>query len=132
MSPENLKQYGLMPELVGRLPVIVGLEELTKTDLLRILSVPKNALCRQYRALFRQDGVDLRFTKGALEEIANRAIEQKCGARGLRAIMESFMTGIMYELPDMEQVNECLIDRDTVLTGQAHYFTEKEKTGIRN
>ena len=73
--PENLIHYGLVPELIGRLPVIVGLEELTKTDLMRILSVPKNALCRQYRALFRQDGVELRFTKSALEEIADRAIK---------------------------------------------------------
>ena len=127
--PENLIQYGLIPELIGRLPVIVGLEELTKTDLMRILSVPKNGLCRQYRTLLRQDGVELRFTKSALEEIADRAIKQKCGARGLRAIMESFMTKIMFELPDMDQVNECVIDRDTVLTGKAHYYSGKDKVG---
>ncbi len=127
--PENLIQYGMVPELIGRLPVIVGLEELTKTDLMRILAVPKNALCRQYKALFRQDGVELRFTKSAMEEIADRAINRKCGARGLRAIMEGFMTKIMYELPDMDQVNECVIDRDTVLTGKAHYYNGKDLIG---
>ena len=127
--PEDLIQYGLVPELIGRLPVIVGLEELTKTDLMRILAVPKNALCRQYKALFRQDGVELRFTKSALEEIADRAIKRKCGARGLRAIMEGFMTKIMYELPDMDQVKECVIDRDTVLTGKAHYYNGKDLMG---
>lgn len=127
--PEHFIQYGIMPELIGRLPVIVGLDELTKTDLMRILAVPKNALCRQYRALFRQDGVQLRFTKSALEEIADRAIKRKCGARGLRAIMEGFMIKIMFELPDMDQVNECVIDRDTVLTGQAHYYHGKDRIG---
>lgn len=127
--PEDLKKFGLLPELIGRLPAVVGLEELTKEDLARILIEPKNSLCRQYMMLFVQDGVELRFTKDALEEIANRAIERRCGARGLRAIMEEFMTDIMYSLPDLENVKICEIDRNTVLTGRAKYYSGREKLG---
>ncbi len=122
--PEDLIKYGLMPEFIGRLPVIVGLEELSESDLSRVLSEPKDSICRQYQELFRKDGVNLIFTHDALEEIAHRAIERKCGARGLKAIMEEFLMKIMYELPDREGVNKCVIDRQTVLTGEAKYYTK--------
>lgn len=119
--PEDLVKYGLIPEFIGRLPVIVGLEELSEPDLIRVLSEPKDSLCKQYQELFAKDGVKLSFTHDALEEIAHRAIERKCGARGLKAIMEEFLMKIMYELPDKNGVNECIIDRQTVLTGEAKY-----------
>ena len=119
--PEDLVKYGLISEFIGRLPVIVGLEELSEPDLIRVLSEPKDSLCKQYQELFAKDGVKLSFTHDALEEIAHRAIERKCGARGLKAIMEEFLMKIMYELPDKNGVNECIIDRQTVLTGEAKY-----------
>ena len=122
--PEDLVKYGLMPEFIGRLPVIVGLEELSESDLIRVLSKPKDSICRQYQELFRKDGVNLIFTHDALEEIAHRAIERKCGARGLKAIMEEFLMKIMYELPDRKGVNKCVIDRQTVLTGEAKYYSD--------
>lgn len=121
--PEDLRKYGLLPELIGRLPVIAGLDNLERDDLIRILTEPKNALCKQYETLILQDGVKLRFTKDALEEIADRAIERKCGARGLRAIMEEFMTDIMYNLPDRTDIVECVINKETVLSGKALLYS---------
>lgn len=127
--PEDLVKYGFLPEFIGRLPVIVGLEELSESDLIRVLSEPKDSICRQYQELFREDGVNLRFTRDALEEIAHRAIERKCGARGLKAIMEEFLMKIMYELPDRKGVNKCVIDRQTVLTGEAKYYSNGRTKG---
>ena len=127
--PEDLIKYGLMPEFIGRLPVIVGLEELSESDLIRVLSEPKDSICRQYQELLHKDGVDLRFTHDALEEIAHRAIERKCGARGLKAIMEEFLMKIMYELPDRKGVDKCVIDRQTVLTGEAKYYSDGRTKG---
>lgn len=127
--PEDLVKFGMLPEILGRLPVIVTLEELNEHDLVRVLFEPKNSLCGQYKELLRQDGVSLRFTKDALEEIAKQAAERKCGARGLRAIMEGFMRDIMYEIPDRTDVNKCIIDRDTVLTGKAQLLSKDEKLG---
>ena len=121
--PEDLRKYGLLPELIGRLPVIAGLDNLERDDLIRILTEPKNALCKQYETLLLQDGVKLRFTKDALEEIADRAIERKCGARGLRAIMEEFMTDIMYNLPDRADIVKCVINKETVLSGKALLYS---------
>ena len=129
--PEDLRRYGLLPELIGRLPVIVGLDNLEKDDLIRILTEPENALCKQYEKLLLQDGVKLRFTKDALEEIADRAIERKCGARGLRAIMEEFMTDIMYILPDRTDIRECVINRTTVLSGKALFRNSMQKENAR-
>ena len=105
------------------MPVIAGLDNLERDDLIRILTEPKNALCKQYETLLLQDGVKLRFTKDALEEIADRAIERKCGARGLRAIMEEFMTDIMYNLPDRADIVECVINKETVLSGKALLYS---------
>lgn len=113
--PDDLLKYGLIPELIGRLPITTTLEDLSEDALIQILTKPKNAICKQYKLLFEMDGVDLDFTPDALKEIANIAISRKTGARGLRSIMEKVMLEIMYDIPDMENVKECLISRDVIV-----------------
>ena len=115
VRPEDLIKFGLIPEFLGRLPVIATLDELNESALIRILKEPKNALIRQYKRLLEIEGVNLRLTDSALSAIANEAMKRKSGARGLRAIMESCMMDIMYEIPSMENVKECVIGEDTVL-----------------
>ena len=112
--PEDLLKFGLIPEFVGRVPIIVTLENLTEEALIQILTEPKNALARQYRRLFEMDGVDLIITEDALKEVAKKAIERKTGARGLRAIMEDVMLNIMYDIPSEEGVKTCEITADTI------------------
>jgi ATP-dependent Clp protease ATP-binding subunit ClpX len=114
VEPEDLIQYGLIPELVGRLPAVATLGELDKEALLKILTEPKNALVKQYHALLGYDHVDLSFTDDALDAIADKAIKRKTGARGLRAIMESVMLDVMYDIPTMGNVEKCVINRDVV------------------
>lgn len=111
---EDLVRFGLIPEFVGRLPVIVSLDELTESDLIEILWKPKNALVKQYQRLLELQGVKLRFENDALHAIVELAMERKSGARGLRAIVEGVMLDIMYELPSMEGVEECVITADSV------------------
>jgi len=113
--PDDLMKFGLIPELVGRLPVISTLEELTEEALVEILSKPKNALCKQYQKLFQIDGVELQFSPEALSEIAKQAVVQKTGARSLRSIMEKTMLDIMYDIPDYSNLKECLISKEVVL-----------------
>ena len=115
VQPQDLIKFGLIPEFLGRLPVIATLDELNESALIRILKEPKNALIRQYKRLMEIEGVNLRLTDSALSAIANEAMKRKSGARGLRAIMESCMMDIMYEIPSMENVKECVIGEDTVL-----------------
>ncbi len=115
VEPEDLIKYGLIPELVGRLPAVATLGQLDKDALFRILTEPKNALVKQYAALMEYDGVELSFTDDALIAIAEKAIERKTGARGLRAIMESVMLEVMYDIPTMDNVEKCVVDRDAVL-----------------
>ncbi|MES0446780.1 MAG: ATP-dependent Clp protease ATP-binding subunit ClpX [Desulfobacterales bacterium] len=115
VRPEDLIKFGLIPEFLGRLPVVATLDELNESALIRILQEPKNALIRQYKRLMEIEGVNLRLTDSALAAIANEAMKRKSGARGLRAIMESCMMDIMYEIPSMENVKECVIGEDTVL-----------------
>ena len=112
--PEDLLKFGLIPEFVGRVPVIVTLESLDETALIKILTEPKNALTRQYQRLFEMDGVDLIVTEDALREVAKKAIERKTGARGLRAIMEDVMLDIMYDIPSMTDVKSCEITGETI------------------
>ncbi len=114
VEPDDLIRYGLIPEFVGRLPVITTLDELTEEDLVRILTEPKNSLIKQYTKLFELDGVSLEFTEDAIEEIAREAIRRKTGARGLRAIMEEVMMDIMFEIPSMGRVKKVIVDIDTV------------------
>ena len=115
VEPDDLIKFGLIPEFIGRLPVIATLDELTEEDLVRILVEPKNALTKQYKKLFELDGVELEFTETALREIAKEAIRRKTGARGLRAIMEEVMTDIMFEIPSMGNVKKVIVDKETVL-----------------
>jgi len=115
VQPEDLVKYGMIPEFLGRLPVIATLHELNEESLIRILKEPKNALVKQYQKLFEMEGANLRFTDSALSAISREAIKRKSGARGLRAILESCMLDIMYELPSLENVKECVISEDVVL-----------------
>lgn len=114
IRPEDLLKFGLIPEFVGRMPVVVTLHQLDEDALYSILTQPKNALSRQYRQLFKIDGVDLTFEEDALRAVARLAIERKTGARGLRSILEEIMLGIMYELPSRDDVSECIITRDVI------------------
>jgi ATP-dependent Clp protease ATP-binding subunit ClpX len=118
-QPQDLIKYGLIPELVGRIPVTTALDELTEDDLVTILTEPRNALIKQFQKLFAMDGIDLHFTDGAIRAIAHEAIERKTGARGLRAILEHAMLDIMYELPSREGVKECVVSEE-VITAGAH------------
>jgi len=117
VQPEDLLKYGLIPEFVGRLPVISTLRSLGEEDLIRILTEPKNALVRQYRQFFRYDKVDLTFTDEALKSVAEQALERGTGARGLRSILETALLPTMYELPSRSDVAKCVVDADTVREG---------------
>jgi ATP-dependent Clp protease ATP-binding subunit ClpX len=115
VQPEDLIKFGLIPEFLGRLPVIATLDELNEDALIRILKEPKNALLKQFQKLFEMEGVNLRLTDSALSAIAKEATKRKSGARGLRAILEGCMLDIMYDLPSVENVKECVIGEDVVL-----------------
>lgn len=117
VEPEDLLRFGLIPELIGRLPMIVSLRELTEEALVRIMREPKNSLIRQYQELFRMDGVELEIEDDAVNAIANKAIELHTGARGLRGIFEKMMTDIMFELPSRDDVIKCIITKETVENG---------------
>lgn len=113
-QPQDLIKYGIIPEFVGRVPVIGVLEELDREALIRILTEPRNAIVRQYIKMFEYEGVTLDFSKDALEVVADMAIERKLGARGLRMIMEELMLDLMYELPSAENVGQVTITGDAV------------------
>jgi len=112
--PEDLLKYGLIPELIGRLPVVSTLSNLTESDLIKILVEPKNSLVRQYSKMFKMDKVDLEFTEDALKEISRRALQRGTGARGLRAIIEEIMLNIMFEIPERNDISKCIITREVV------------------
>jgi ATP-dependent Clp protease ATP-binding subunit ClpX len=115
VQPEDLIRFGLIPEFLGRLPVIATLGELNAESLVRILTEPKNALIKQFQKLFEMEGVSLRFTDSAFRAIADEALKRKSGARGLRAILEESMLDIMYEIPSIENVKECVLGEDVIL-----------------
>jgi ATP-dependent Clp protease ATP-binding subunit ClpX len=114
MHPDDLIHFGMIPEFIGRLPISVSLEELKREDLRRIITEPRNAIVRQYQASLAIDGVKLEFTEGAIDAIADKAIKQKTGARGLRAIVERLMTDIMFDIPSMEGNKQVIITQETV------------------
>lgn len=135
VRPEDLTKYGLIPEFVGRLPIVVTLEGLDEDALVRILREPRNALCRQYEALLDMDGVKLTFEDDAVREIARQAIERKCGARGLRAIIEDAMLDTMFELPGQNDISECVITKEalnggkpTLISGTRRRLTRRSET----
>ena len=130
IEPSDLLKFGLIPEFVGRLPIVVTLESLDEEALVKILSEPKNALVKQYKKLFEMDNVELEFSTKALSAIANKAIERKTGARGLRAILEETMTDIMYEIPSNERISKVVITEPTITKGEKpeiHLLPEGEE-----
>jgi ATP-dependent Clp protease ATP-binding subunit ClpX len=117
VMPEDLLAYGLIPEFIGRLPVVSAVHQLTREDLVKILMEPKNALVKQYQRFFGYDSVELVFTEEALWEIAEKALERETGARGLRSIIEAALLDVMFELPSRRDVSKCVITKETISKG---------------
>ncbi|WPF80215.1 ATP-dependent protease ATP-binding subunit ClpX [Bacillus velezensis] len=128
--PEDLLRFGLIPEFIGRLPVIASLEQLDETALVEILTKPKNALVKQYQKMLELDDVELEFEDEALSEIAKKAIERKTGARGLRSIIEGIMLDVMFDLPSRDDIEKCVITGATVADGEAPRLVLKDGTVI--
>jgi ATP-dependent Clp protease ATP-binding subunit ClpX len=126
--PQDLVKFGLIPEFIGRVPVTVALKYLDKEAMVRVLKEPKNSLVKQYKKLFEIDGVDLEFTDGALEAVAEKSFERKTGARGLRAIMEDVLMDIMYKVPSDDSIGRVTVDENVVKKGEdpkIDYRTDK-------
>lgn len=118
VTPQDLLKYGLIPEFIGRLPIVASLHSLDRDALIEILTKPRNALVKQYKKLFEIDGVELVIEECALHAIADKALERKTGARGLRSIMEEILTDVMYEIPSKKNVEKCIVDGEVVLSGR--------------
>ena len=131
VQPEDLIKYGLIPEFIGRIPILATLNTLSEDALVRILTEPKNALVKQYKKLFEVEGVDLKFSDEAYQAVARDAINRKSGARGLRAILESVMLDIMYDIPSMPGVQECVIEENVITKGESPLliYENKDKAG---
>ena len=127
LQPEDLVKYGLIPEFVGRLPLIATLEDLDEESLIKILTEPKNALIKQYQSLFKMEKVDLEFRKDALKSIAKLAISRKTGARGLRSILETILMDTMFELPSLDNLQEVIISTETVENGKPPIMVHSDK-----
>ncbi len=125
--PEDLVKYGLIPELVGRLPIIAPLASLNEKAMKNILTEPKNALVKQYKKLFSLEGVELEFDQAALDEIVKKAIERKTGARALRSIVEGILLDIMYEIPTKENIDKCLVTKDVVSNKEKPIYIESDR-----
>lgn len=135
VEPEDLLNYGLIPEFIGRLPIHATLTDLDEDALIKILTEPKNALVKQFQTLFSMEDAELRFTDGALKAIAKKAIERKTGARGLRSIMENLLLETMYELPDIENIKEVVVEEKTVTDSKKPKFvldSKKKKASSKN
>jgi len=130
VQPEDLLKYGLIPEFIGRLPIIATLEELDEDILVEILKKPRNAISKQYKKLFELENVKLTFTEGALRGIAKDAIKKKTGARGLRSIMEKVMLDVMYELPSISNVKECVVSEEVILNHEKPILIYEEEAEI--
>src|SRR4030043_293994 len=128
VRPEDLLKFGLIPEFIGRLPVIATLNELTQDELIHILVDPKDAIIKQYQKLFELEGVKLKFTEGALKAVAKLSVERKSGARGLRAILENTMLDIMYDLPSRRDVKECVISEEVVFNKEKPILLFEKKS----
>ena len=127
IEPEDLLRYGLIPEFIGRLPVIASLHSLDKKALLNILTGPKNALVKQYQKLFRMEGVELQIEEEALQAVVEKAIERGTGARALRSILEETMLEIMFHLPERQNLTKCIIDKDTIVKKKEPSYVYKER-----
>lgn len=127
IEQEDLLKFGLIPEIIGRLPVVVALQSLTKEQLVQIISEPKNSLLKQYKKLFAYDGVELEVKKAAMNAIADKAVAKNTGARGLRSIFENVMTDVMYEIPSRKNVEKCIITKETVTDDAEPTLILKEK-----
>jgi len=125
--PQDLLKYGLIPEFVGRIPVIATLDSLDKNALIRILTEPRNALVKQYQKMFELDDVLLEFKEGSLQAVAEEAIKRNTGARGLRAIMEEILLDVMFELPSRDDVSQCVITREVVLKREKPILVTQDK-----
>ena len=132
VQPEDLIKFGLIPEFIGRLPVIASLGELSLNALVRILTEPKNALVKQYQRLFEFEGVTLKFTKDALKTVAKDALDRKSGARGLRAILEKVMLDIMYDLPSRPDLKECVIGEEVILNQESPLLLYEKENQIKS
>src|SRR5699024_3412851 len=119
LLPQDLLKFGLIPEFVGRLPIVATLRELDRDTLIKIVTEPKNALVKQYQKLLKLDDVDLEFEQEALEAIVDKAIERKTGARGLRSIIEEIMRDIMFDIPSHPDIEKCIITKNTVEKGES-------------
>ena len=119
VQPEDLIKFGLIPEFIGRIPIVATLNELSLDALVRILTEPKNALVKQYKKLFELEDVELKFTDEAMLAVAKDALERKSGARGLRAILESVMLDIMYDIPSTPRVRECVIGEEVIAKAES-------------
>ena len=128
IQPEDLLKYGLIPELIGRLPVITTLSELSEEAMIQILVEPKNALVKQYQTMFSFENVKLRFTKGALSAISQEATKRKSGARGLRSIMEDIMLDVMFDIPSQSNIKECIINEEVVLKRESPLLMYEKET----
>ena len=128
IQPDDLVKFGLIPELIGRLPITVTLNNLTKDDIKRIITEPKNAIIRQYVAMLKLDDAELEFTDGALDAVAEQAIRHKTGARGIRAIVEGFMTDVMYKLPSMKGHKKVIISEEVVIGGKEPEIITEQKS----
>jgi ATP-dependent Clp protease ATP-binding subunit ClpX len=129
VEPDDLLKFGMIPEFVGRLPVVTTLGELDEAALVDILTRPRNALVKQYKKLLELDGVSLRFTDGALTATARAALKNKAGARGLRAVLETAMLDIMYDVPSKRNVREVVISEDVIDKAEAPLVVMQKETG---
>ena len=130
VQPEDLLKFGLIPEFIGRLPVIATLHELNEEALIDILTKPKNSLVKQFHKLFEMDGVKLKFAKGALQAIAKKALARESGARGLRAIMEEAMLDVMYDVPSKQGIKEVVVNEEAILQGDPPLIVYHKEAGV--
>src|SRR5690349_8238291 len=130
VQPEDLLKFGLIPEFIGRLPVVATLHELNEEALIDILTKPKNSLVKQYQKLFEMDGVKLKFTKGSLKAVAAQALKRNAGARGLRAIMEEAMLDVMYDVPSKQGIKEVVVNEEAINKGDAPLIVYHKEAGV--
>jgi ATP-dependent Clp protease ATP-binding subunit ClpX len=130
VQPEDLLKYGLIPEFIGRLPITATLDELAEDVLVEILKKPRNAIVKQYKKLFELENVKLTFTEGAIRGIAREAMKKKTGARGLRSIMEKVMLDVMYELPSIANVKECVVSEEVIANHEKPILIYEEEAEI--